>query len=571
MRWIKKILSFNWVKVGWLKKRLLITALVTLVAMLTIGALSYSNSRYLDILNEELAEEATTNTQILKAETAHVDYVQRFYSMFLTKQLMPEPLGPDECTFGKWYAQAEFDEEMLEDYEAIDGFHKAVHEYGLESWELAARGDYNGAQRLFNAQVVPAVEQMRHLLSAISDHAHEHMEHSIVESQQIAFYVNIANVALVIVSVLVVGFISLKTANSITQPVMNLAEGAKTAALGDLTVELDVKNSKGEIQDLVMAFKTMIENLKVIIGEISSGSIEATQASEMLAASSEETSKAAEQIAMTIQGIAEDEEELSLSSERLSSYAQNLKDAANKLQGATTSTLEQAKGAEEVANQGKQAVSDAVEQLAVVTETVHFATSAIQKLSKRSEEIGTMVGLIDGIANQTNLLALNAAIEAARAGEAGRGFAVVAEEVRKLAEESAAAASKITSLIEDIQSETTVTVNSMEVNADEIGRQLEMIKTAGESLEVLVNAVSSTRLSSEQLIDLSSFLEQSGQELSTLVVNMNEKIMSSAAGAEEVAAAAQEQTASQEEVASAAESLRAITDQLHQVIKKFSV
>ena len=67
---------------------------------------------------------------------------------------------------------------------------------------------------------------------------------------------------------------------------------------------------------------------------------------------------------------------------------------------------------------------------------------AIRELGAKSEQIGGIVATITGIAEQTNLLALNAAIEAARAGEQGRGFAVVAEEVRKLAEESQAAAGR---------------------------------------------------------------------------------------------------------------------------------
>ena len=92
----------------------------------------------------------------------------------------------------------------------------------------------------------------------------------------------------------------------------------------------------------------------------------------------------------------------------------------------------------------------------------------VAEINQQMEEIGSIVGVIGGIADQTNLLALNAAIEAARAGEAGMGFAVVAEEVKELAEESRNSAEKIATLIAGLQKKSLNVTASMDRSLEDV-------------------------------------------------------------------------------------------------------
>ncbi|SBS40014.1 Methyl-accepting chemotaxis protein PctC [Marinomonas spartinae] len=104
------------------------------------------------------------------------------------------------------------------------------------------------------------------------------------------------------------------------------------------------------------------------------------------------------------------------------------------------------------AQSGEANVQSSIDMLNQLASQIEIASDAIEQLSKRSDQITTVLDVILDIAEQTNLLALNAAIEAARAGEMGRGFAVVADEVRNLASKTQASTADIQEMINELQS-----------------------------------------------------------------------------------------------------------------------
>jgi methyl-accepting chemotaxis protein len=149
---------------------------------------------------------------------------------------------------------------------------------------------------------------------------------------------------------------------------------------------------------------------------------------------------------------------------------------------------EASRNSAEIASRGgevMQTTAHTMERIAGATNTV---AERMDSLSRRSQEIGNVVNVIQEISEQTNLLALNAAIEAARAGEHGRGFAVVAGEVRRLAERTKGATEEISGTIHSIQEETRETMEVMQNSRGAVEAGLVETSNARSSLDMIIQS-----------------------------------------------------------------------------------
>lgn len=151
-------------------------------------------------------------------------------------------------------------------------------------------------------------------------------------------------------------------------------------------------------------------------------------------------------------------------------------------------------------NNEYNAVKTNIEKMFSIRHKIQTIAELILELSDFVQSISSTIGLVEDIAEQTNLLALNAAVEAARAGEHGKGFAVVASEIRKLADESKQATTKIISLINDIQQTANSTVLATEEGTKEIESGLELAHVISENIEQLINAMNEISGNMQEII-----------------------------------------------------------------------
>lgn len=169
----------------------------------------------------------------------------------------------------------------------------------------------------------------------------------------------------------------------------------------------------------------------------------------------------------------------------------------------------------------KQPVQVNIDKMIVLKQRIQIIAELILELSEYIQQIGSIIGLVEDIAEQTNMLALNAAVEAARAGEHGKGFAVVAGEIRKLADESKQATTKIASLINDIQHTTNSTVMATEEGSKEIEIGVKLASNIDDNFKAINHSLSNLMNFIE---DVPTTLENQEKLSEDIVRTMNSNI-----------------------------------------------
>ncbi|MER1999341.1 MAG: methyl-accepting chemotaxis protein [Lysinibacillus sp.] len=378
-------------------------------------------------------------------------------------------------------------------------------------------------------------------------------------------------ITVITLAIMLVMFIVLYVVISkIIRPMYTLGTLMGRVAEGDLTVQIDI-NSKDEIGRLAHHFNEMIAQMKNIIGVVKNSSVKVEDRSQHLSAMAEETSAASSQVAMSVNEIASSATSSSEQADTVTMQSTSLSDKINNMSelsyGVETITREAA-----TLNENGKAK---MEQLLVSFEgneaEILQMSNVIRQLESKITAIDTIMDTISSVSAQTNLLALNASIEAARAGEHGKGFAVVAEEVRKLAEQSAASTETVKTTITELQQEShavTVRMQQMQQSFNVSSDEVESTNAMFNELSTMIERINKSFIGVNKEIDsVNEYKEQVLQTIEELSLNAQ----STSAACEEVSASSDEQLQAIHSVAVASEELNQLSSELAVAVGRFKV
>ena len=250
------------------------------------------------------------------------------------------------------------------------------------------------------------------------------------------------------------------------QAIMRLLDEISSLGEGDLTVKASVtEDMTGAIAD---AINYAVDELRNLVTTINDTSVQ-------VAASTQETQATALQLA---EAAGHQADQITTASDRISEIATSIDQVSKN----STESAEVAQRSVQIATEGAGVVRETIRGMDQIRDQIQETSKRIKRLGESSQEIGSIVELINDISEQTNILALNAAVQAASAGEAGRGFAVVADEVQRLAERTSGATRRIEGLVQAIQADTNEAVSSMEQTTSEVVSGARLAEDAGTAL-----------------------------------------------------------------------------------------
>ncbi|MCG9751087.1 methyl-accepting chemotaxis protein [Vibrio brasiliensis] len=386
-------------------------------------------------------------------------------------------------------------------------------------------GDFNGSNFILLTKINPLFSEAYKLAETFFAMQVEEGKESFMQANENTSHFIIVVSAITLVSLVVIIGLSILVMKRVNVAVQQLETSSELIAKGDLTQRLHLGGNDefshiGEsVNNIVTSFQHVVQTNRDSIGQ--------------LARSAEESSAVSVQ---TKQNILTQQSQTEQIATAINEFTATVHEVAQ----SASSAAQASEQADQAAESGQSVVIESIQLIEKLSQEMQESVDSMHQLAQHSEEIGSVVDVIQGISEQTNLLALNAAIEAARAGEQGRGFAVVADEVRTLASRTQESTQEILQTIQRLQNGSRESTQRLEIGAQNAQSTVEKAREAGDALNLIKASVDQITAMNVQIATAAEQQSLVTEEINSNISSISEISNQTAVGAEQSSAATQE-------------------------------
>mgnify|MGYP000241333449 CR=1 FL=1 len=363
---------------------------------------------------------------------------------------------------------------------------------------------------------------------------------AIEDKENAAFYFGLSIAVLIALALSLATFVIIR---SIIDPVKKITEVITHIEINkDLSMRCD-DSSDDELGQIAKHFNSMVGSFQELIEQVTSSVDTMNQSCQELA----------NNVTLASEGVASQLNETDMVATAVTEMGATIEEIAKNTELAAS----KASSTHDNAQLGQRGVEQTIEKIEQLAQQINESSIVVNELEQDSETIGSVLNVIQSIAEQTNLLALNAAIEAARAGEQGRGFAVVADEVRSLAMRTQESTEEISAIVQTLQTRTQSIVKVMSASRTQGDESAMQAASAGDLLQQINHDVTN-------IMDMSTQIAAAIEEQSMVATEVNKNVVVIRDIAQATADSAAENSAATNSVKQRAEFLQ-------QAVSKFKV